>query len=667
MSTPDRLIMLLFWTSLVVTVTVLPGVFTPWLVAPLLLVAVAATWRLMPAPLQADRAGLLGAGVALVLTLGWIAAHLPYTSRYVTVTRDPGFLTLEGIWLSNHSHPGIPMGSALEVQDALQPVMPELYAWTGAYFPADGVLHAQGAKLLPGLLALGGWVGGETAVLAGNLLLGSLGLLAVYALSRRIVGPLWALLPMAALGASMPMGVFSRAAYTEPVTVAFAFGGLMMSWSAFSTRTWWRHVIAAGMIGAIALVRIDGSAVVIGLIAGMALAAAAPVAPRPRRAMQRNLVLVTLTALALVGLGYLDLRLHSPGYLADLGPRFSMLTAALMATVVVGMALALPPVWTPVRRAALRHRRTLGIGAALLVVVVAAVLTSRPLWFTGNNIVEGSPYSMLVQGLQAREGLEPNPTASYDQNSVTWQSWYFGWPMVVLAFAGLALVAYRAFARRDGRYLVLLAVVAAPSALYLWRVSITPDHIWAMRRFLPLTIPGFLIMATIALAALWAARRIWTRALAGTLAVAVAAHPLTTWGDLYTVPEQGGRWGQLQAVCAGIQGDRALLIRAGGPPYLESLRSACDVEVVELRRLPNQEDLALIRQSWGGTDLDVVAFDEDALRGPDGEPISSLATHGTSNWTYALSHLPREAVLGVSQVWVGTIQEDGSVIPVDVG
>ena len=44
-----------------------------------------------------------------------------------------------------------------------------------------------------------------------GLMGGGLALLAVYAFSRRLVGPLWALAPMIALGLSMPMVYFSRA------------------------------------------------------------------------------------------------------------------------------------------------------------------------------------------------------------------------------------------------------------------------------------------------------------------------------------------------------------------------------------------------------------------------------------------------------------------------
>lgn len=655
---PDRIVLLLLWTSLVVALTVLAAAFTPWLVVPVLAVTVAATWRLGPDRVETSRASTLGAAGALAVAAAWLVVNLPYASRYLTVTRDPGFLTLEGIWLSQHADPDLPVGSAADVVRAVPGVM----EWTGAYFLQDGYLHAQGAKLLPGLLALGGWVGGERAVMAGNLLLGAAALIALYALARRVVGPIWGLLPGVALAASVPLGVFSRAAYTEPLTVALAFGGLTLSWSAFRTGVWWRHALAGAMIGATALARIDGGAAAIGLVAGMGLVAGAPTTPDARRRLGVALAAGTTSALAMVGLGYLDLQLHSPGYLRDLGSQFAMLTAALLACVAFAVVLAIPPAWDPIRAWVHRHRATVGtvVGAAAL--GVAVLLVSRPAWMTSHRTPLGTAYASLVQGLQGREGLEIDPGRSYDELSVTWLSWYYGWPFVVLAFLGIALMARRAIQRYDAAQLVLVAVVAAPSALYLWQINITPDQVWAMRRFLPLTIPGFLVMATVTLAALWQARARWARAVALVGAAAVAVFPATTWGGLFRVAEQSGRWEEAEAVCATLQADQVVLVRPGGPPYLATLRTLCDVEVVQVEEVPTQDQLRAIREAWGGQAVDVVTFASDAVPWADAVPAP---THegAVTTWSNALSYVPFDHVLSPNSVWVGTIEPDGTVTP----
>jgi hypothetical protein len=659
-SAPDRLVLVLFWTCLVVAVTVLASAFSPWIVVPMLTLTLAGTWRLMPGAVKTTRASVVGGLAALTLALGWVILNLPFASRYVTVTRDPGFLTLEALWLSKHPGPDIPQGSALAVQESV----PGVLAWTGAYFPADGLLHAQGAKLLPGVLALGGWVGGDLAVLAGNLVIGAFALLALYGLARRVVGPLWGLLPVVALAGSVPLAAFSRAAYTEPLTLALIFGGLTMAWSAFETRTWWRHAMAGALIGATALARIDGAASVIGLIGGVGLAAAAPLGLRPRRRIRVALVAVMCTALTMVGIGFFDLSLHSPGYLSDLGRVFGLLTVALVATVVVSLALALPRFWDPVRRWVLRHRNRLSAAAMATVALLAATLISRPLWLVERHVILGSGVAQVVEALQRSEGRAVDPTRSYDELSVTWLSSYYGWPMVVLAFAGFALIARSAIRYRDPRHLVLLTVIAAPSALYLWRGSITPYLIWAMRRFLPVTIPGFLLTATVAIVALWSSRRWWARLGAAVLAATVAIVPIFAWESLFSTAEQRGRWAEIQAVCAAIQGDHVLYVRGSVPLYLATLRSVCDVEVVEVQHVPTTQDLTAIRKAWGDKDLSVVAFGAADLPWPDGAAPPPLKTSSITTWPFSVAHIPKDPVASTSSVWVGVIKQDGVIVPV---
>ena len=656
-ATPDRAVMVLFWVSLIVSVAVLAGQFRPVVVLPACALVLVATWRLMPRRLAAVRSHGWASLVALALTATWFALNVPYAANYLLVTRDPGFLTLEGFWLTDHASADLPMGSA----EALVDSVTGLRADTSAYYPLDGALHAQGAKLLPGLIAMAGWARGDAGVLVGNLAIGSVALLAVYGLARRVVGPWWALLPLVTLGISLPMLAFSRAAYTEPLNVALVFGALTLSWSAFETRSWWRHLLSGALIGATALSRIDGAASVIGFIAGLGLVAGATLLPRHRRRAQIGFLVAGAAALVLVGVGYADLRLLSPGYLADLGDQFSLLAGALAATVAVAVAISFPRAWDPLRRFALRHRRVLAVAGSLAVVLVAVVLTTRFLWLPGERTAVGTAYSDLVMGLQEREGMAVEPARSYDDWSVRWISWYYGWPMVVLSFTGLALLAHRALSRRDPRLIMVLAVIAAPSALYLWQVSISPDQIWAMRRLLPVTLPGFLVASTIVLEALWSARRWWTRAPAVLLGLVVALYPLTTWTELVRVPEQGGRLAEVQGVCAGLPTDKAVYLRAGGPPYLATLRSVCGVEVVQIGIVPTAEKLAQIDRAWGG-DVSFVTFYPDALPWPDGVVPAPYRSGEMTTWSYALSYIPFEPEVALSEVWIGTIDEDGTLV-----
>ncbi|WNB86309.1 hypothetical protein [Cellulomonas sp. ATA003] len=153
-SLPDRLVLALFWTCLVVAVTVLVGRFSPWLVGPLLAVVLVATWRAVPAPLPATRNTAAGAAVCLGLCAAWALVHLPYASEYVTVTRDPGFLTLEGLWLADHATPEIPQGRARAVAEAV----PGAQASTSAFFPSTVISMLRARSSCPACSACSpGW------------------------------------------------------------------------------------------------------------------------------------------------------------------------------------------------------------------------------------------------------------------------------------------------------------------------------------------------------------------------------------------------------------------------------------------------------------------------------------------------------------------------------
>lgn len=655
---PDRVVLTLFWTSVVVSLTVLAGRFTPVLVGPLLLVVVVLTWRLAPAPLAADRQHALAGTGAIVIAAAWVVVHRPYASTWVVVDRDPGFLTLEGLWLASSSRPEIPLGTADVPLDAVD----GLTASSISYYAADGQLYVQGAKLLPGLLGVGGWLAGDAGVFTTNLVLGACALLAVYGLARRHVGPWWALVPMLGLATSVPMAAFSRSAYSEPLTVALAFGGLTVLTSALRTGSRHQYLLGGALVGSTALVRIDGAAPVIGLVAALGLVAAARLGRSDRRGAVVNLALAVGAALAMVALGYLDLRLHSPKYLSDLSSQFTLLVAALVLTTVVGAVLALPQMWGKVRRVALQRRQAVGTAAAALVALVSVALLSRPLWMVSRHIPDGSGYADYVSGLQRAEDLPEDATRSYDELSLVWLSWYHGWPMVVLALAGLALLAWRAVVRRDAASLLLLGVVGAPSALYLVRVSITPDQIWALRRFLPLTIPGFLVTATLVLAALWATRRALLRVTAAATAATVALFPLWTWNDLFPVVEQSGRYPELMTACAAIDGDRVLFLRPGSPPYLEPLRTVCDVDVVEAGPPLSPESLAALLRAWGVDSVPVVTF--DATTGPWARPPEPVRVTTITTWPRSLSTRPSGAVERTSLLYVGVAGQDGLIEPV---
>lgn len=708
---PDRLPVVLGCMALAGLLAVLAGQFRPPVVLPLALVLVAATWRWVPRAPAASVAHLGALAAVLTLCATWVLLGLRYAAEYVVVNRDPGFLTLQALWLTDHPSAQIPVGGAAAVDAAVAGAN----AGSEAFWLQDGQLHAQGNKMLPALLAMQGWAGGETAVLAGNLVIGAVALLAVFAAARRFAGPLWALVPTAALALSLPYLVFTRAAYTEPLTVAFLCGGLALAhgtWhgghgsgggggsgvggvvggSGAGGQSIGRHVLVGAMTGAVAAARIDGAVVVVGLALGYVLVAASPLGRRDRRAAVRGALAAIGAAVAMTVLGMADVLVLSPEYVRVHASQLTSLlrvTAVLVVLAVVVLLLP-PPALAGVRRAVHRRRRVLGWAAAGVAVAVGVLLAGRPLWWEGRFTDPDSGVGYAVQVLQAAAGQPLDARRSYDEQSLAWVSWYLGVLAVALGFAGLAVLARRAVGRRDPAATLLVAVVGVAAVFPLVRVSITPDQIWAVRRLLPATFPGLLVAGACALAALagpWAARRgpvrsgrpggsgiaVWDaapwstarRLAAGGLVFGVVAFPVTTWGTVAGVVELSGRATQAHTVCDTLDslGVRRVVWTHSSPfRYLGTLRVLCGVEVVEFVEPPALEDLAAVRDAWGGEPVAALTFDASDYPWTQ---VPTRSVGGTASDTLGRTLLgpPESTDTTWSEVWVGLVQEDGTVVP----
>ena len=653
---PSRLPVIFFWCALVVCLTVMLGVFRPIVVLPVIVLVVALTWRMLPERVPLTREFRRGAGWVLGLVVAWVVVNIAFAGEVLLVQRDPGFLALEGVWLTSHGDPSIPIRSAAELSGQI----PDVRVISDAFWRFGDEIHAQGAKTFPGLLAMVGWVFGLRGVLVANLLIGAVGLLAVYDVARRLIGPRWGVVPVGALALSTPMIYFSRATFTEPTNIVLTFGGLAVLWSAFRDPRLSRFALGGAMVGATALSRIDGAAVSAGLILGLGVVAAVS-GPNDRRRRIWGLLVATAASLAMVGLGYLDLALHSAGYLEDHRSLYVQLLALLGACLVAVGFLIVALRWGRLRSWLAARRGLLGSVAAGLVVAAAVVLASRPLWMQRHLIEPGSGQAWFIAAAQRAAGVGVDGTRSYDEMTVTWLGWYLGPLTLVLAVAGTALLMRRSIVGWRPQVLVLLATLGIPALLYLIRPAITPDHIWAMRRFLPAVIPAALLMAGWTLPRIHrAARSRWQRIGVWVLVAGVLLPPLATWGTLVVTPEYGGRADQVAQVCDAVAGKRVVVVREVGPPWLPTLRIMCDVDVVEVGPRPTAEDLAAIRDAWGG----------DVLVMTDARQLVPWSAAWPDPWLRArLARWPHSLypsfspIRFTSDIWLGTIDDDGSVTP----
>jgi hypothetical protein len=533
---------------------------------------------------------------------------------------------------------------------------------------SGAVNHIQGNDLLPGVLAMFGWVAGSTGVFKGNVAIGAFGLLAVYALARRILGPLWGLLPVLLLAVTMPLAAFSRMPYTEPLAMIFVCGMLVALWVAVEQRRLWLFGLAGVFAGATMIARIDGGLTIVAALCALSLLAIAPVSAVRRREGRLALLIFAAGAAPAGALGWLDLAVHSPKYLAGLHAELRPVLALMPVILLVGLGLSLLRAVTgrlAVWMAA--HRRALAIIAGCLVGLGCIVMVSRPWWLVNHFVHnrDGLDYEGSIAARQKSEGLAIDGTRSYDEYTINWLAWYLSWVVVAAALVGAILAAVQFCRKRDARLLVVWTIPVLVSLAYLTKISITPDQIWALRRLMPVVIPATAISAVFAMRAVVMAlpRFRWLGVLVVTVALVL---PAISWGKMFDSREGVGEYALINDICS-LSGD-GLIVQAGPYPIMGSalpaLQETCSDQVVSILQ-PTQATMAAIKAKWTGTGpITVVTFFPNAVTWTKPiDPAKPLAKAVFSRWESVISRRPSNLNLQQASAWMGTLQPSGEVTP----
>jgi hypothetical protein len=493
-------------------------------------------------------------------------------AQHLVVERDPGVYLVTAKWLSDDRGLYIdgPTG-AFEDEEGIRPVGAGFYGARGN----DGI-DAQFAHLTPVIVGVAARIGGDIFLFVTNAMLGGIGLVVVFAAAATLVPARWAFVAMSGLAACFPFVYFSRDVYSEPVAMILLFGGFFV-WELANVRP---HVllglVAGSLIGASCAARIDGFISVIPATAVFSLFIAGRGAPGEQGPPLRRVGIAALVAMAAVAaLGWFDVRYFSTGYYnAALRPRFGSL---LVGAVVVGPAVALASrlVW---RRdgSALTPLATGGLALASLVAGATA------LWARFIRPDGAAVEAAVAAGVDAESRRQASSVA-YNQ-TMEWLDWYLGPVVLALGIAGLIALVWRGLQTQGPRSSLLFsALVATTTIVYLHNPNISLDQVWAMRRFLPLTLPGLLVAAAWVLAELvrrWRGPR-WfptTAWVAGALVFVLPA-ALVTWPLRDTRVEVPMRQG-VDAVCDAAGPNAAILVAGPGHGVItlpDSLRAFCGV------------------------------------------------------------------------------------------
>jgi hypothetical protein len=329
-----------------------------------------------------------------------------------------------------------------------------------------------------------------------------------------------------------------------------------------------------------------------------------------------------------------------------------------LAGAAVVVALVKRPV-TPDGIAA-RTRARLAVAGGAGIVLVGAALASRPLWLE-QHAKRDSTY---LANLQSARGIGVEPGRSYGERSVSWLAWYFGWPTIVLGLLGVALITWVAV-RRRWEWAGPVAVVLVYAALFLWRPSVVPVQIWAMRRYLTIVIPGVLVGAAFALAKLSRRGRA-AAVVSAVLAAVCVALPAVVLAPVFRVRDNTPALEQARVLCDAV-GDDAAVIMLDPTANLTSrtLAGMCGAVVARARSPLDQAALAAAQASAAeqGLNLFVIASrpDEIPYRAAPGAPATRFSF---TAWRPEILRAPDAERRWGATYWVGRIGRDGRADPV---
>ncbi len=359
--------------------------------------------------------------------------------------------------------------------------------------PKSGLITPQFFHLFPAFGAYLFETMGVRGALATPPIFGILGTLAAFFLGRRMFGTAVALIGTLGLATTVLQVWFARYPVSEGFSQFLILSGLLAHRLDSQSDTRAFGWLSGGLLGLTLLVRIDS----VLLLLPLAFWVAVQFVSRAGRWKSRVLSLLVPFVVLLVHAA-IHAVFFSKRYAHQIltrrywnhPPSFWLLLAAL------GLVAALlirkhGPRWMSLMSRREKSLRTAAV--VVLGVVVIYALTLRPAlsaWAGGDGNVKAE--RLADPGVLQTLGF--NRLAAHDAQALRRFSWFVGAPGLALAFFGLAL-----FIKRAGSNDVLaLAVLLVFSGFYFYKIRVFNDYFFAMRRYLPVTLPFTFMLAALA-------------------------------------------------------------------------------------------------------------------------------------------------------------------------
>lgn len=557
-----------------------------------------------------EHASAIAAVALSVVDAFWNASN---ASQHAQINRDGGLYLNAGKWIASHGTLN------------LQPLSGPFARTAGLVATSTGMdqhgthLEFQISHMLPAFLAETQNIGGNHLMFVTVPLLGGAALLAFYLLAARLLRQ-----PVAALGATatlallMPQISFSRDSTTEIPIQLLLFSALWLLCDSRTLRTPRPAFVAGLLLGLVQALHVDGLAFLVGLPAVFAITWLHTDRAGHERLKQSFLWAGSGIAVGLV-LSAFDIYRWDRSYLSVVRGNLERLAAVEIVASAAAIAIIVLLRRTHIFQAVQRRRQPVATGAGVVVLLAGfGAWLVRPLI----QHVHATTKNPTVQIVQRINHLPIDGTKRYAELSVRWISWYVGPITLTLAIIGaaaLTVTLVRGTLRLPAQITTYMLV--PPALLYIWRPTITPDQIWAARRFLPAVFPATILLAFALLCGLARARypRLvgQRRSLAIVVAIATVVFPWITIRDVTQMTEQRGLFPVISTACRILGHDSAVVVLQDlAPPsvvYLsdpQTLRSFCDVPVTVMLGRPNTGLLHSLSAEWKvqGRRMFVVAF-----------------------------------------------------------
>ena len=374
---------------------------------------------------------------------------------------------------------------------------------------------------------------------------------------------------------SLPQVWFAKFPVPETVAQFFVVAGLLALLAAFRDDRPWLAAAAGGFFGLACFAKID---MIVLLSVALATFVAWRLLARPEGGGRCVVFLLAAFGLALAhnAVHYVLYPSDYPLYVRQLLDRSSILPR------LAGSAA--------------------GLTALLLAAAGAALLAVRGEWRRLGPVAPRAAGWVLAGLLVAYAAVYVTTNPGRWPDTLFWLSWYLSWPVLGLCLAGLAWLLWAGRAGRANQGLSFLLILTGVVSLhYLYNPFEPGDHIWSMRRFVPVVLPGMLAVAAMGAGRLveWVYfefRVVATTALAAILVGFVGGPSRSVLGE--TLWE--GVLDQSAAVARTFPGDAAVLVspELAGTHVQTTLGYLHDVDAVLVQQDEPGEVLRDVMLDW---------------------------------------------------------------------